>query len=64
MYAGVNLGHNNDAPAIFAQPNTGTNARFGINCQVGAYVSGTRGPLTGALAPLNVGQGCINDSAP
>lgn len=62
--SGANLADNNDETAIFAQVNTGTNDRFGVNCQSGAYVSGSLGPLTGTIRATNIAVTCVNDLAP
>jgi hypothetical protein len=61
--SGVNLG--DSAMLLFTRPNTTTtpNGRFGIQCEVGAYVDGPIGSLTGKAGRKNASdRSCIDRS--
>jgi parallel beta-helix repeat protein len=57
--SGVNLADVPDAPFL-EQTNSGTNTGFGVSCAIGAYLAGSRGPLTGTAVAVQVASGCVN----
>jgi hypothetical protein len=62
--SGGNLSDGDEDSALLAQPNSGSNARFGIRCNVGAYITGSRGGLTGASGAVKADQGCVDVTLP
>ncbi|HEY2993295.1 MAG TPA: right-handed parallel beta-helix repeat-containing protein [Methylomirabilota bacterium] len=63
--SGVNLA--DSAMRVFEQPNTtaAPNGKFGIRCEVGAYVEGPLGTLTGSSGAKDVSDtSCVDRMAP
>ena len=63
--SGVNLGNEGvQNPAFFDLPNTSSfkNGNLGIQCDIGAYVDGLRGTLSGINGRKSFGIGCIDNS--
>jgi parallel beta-helix repeat protein len=65
--SGVNLGNEGvQNPTIFDLPNTSTakNGNRGIQCDMGGYVDGLLGTLSGIHGSKRFGKGCINSTQP